>query len=166
MMLKKLSQYYFNAGLKNAKEGMIQTAVENLMKSLRYDNSNAGAWKLIGLCHYRIGRLAAAEYCWSKCVDLDKTDSGTSGYLEEVRNTIGAVTPHFKELFQLFAQKKYKKASMTLQKKIMPILDDQADIYKVQGILLMLRKRKRKALHQWKKVFEIDCIGVPGGWYL
>ena len=165
-MLDRLSRYYFNKGLENAKAGMISTAVENLGKSLNYDRSNPETWKLIGLCFYRLGRLTAAEYCWTKCLHYGKTDPSAEEYIEDIRLIAVTLKPHIIALFQLSSQKKYKKASIVFRKNIIPVLNSHVDAYNYLGILYMLSGRKRKAFKEWKKALQIDHSGIKAVRYL
>ena len=165
-MFDRLSHYYFNKGLENAKAGMISAAVENLRKSLSYNISNTEAWKLIGLCFYRLGSLSTAEYCWTSCLRYGEADASVEEYIKNTRAVAVKVKPYMEELFQLSSKKKYKKASSVFRKNIIPVLNSQADVFNYLGILYMLSGRKRKALKEWKKALLIDCSGVSAVRYL
>lgn len=159
-MIDRLSRYYFVKGLKNAKEGMISAAIKELRKSLSYNRSNTEAWKLTGLCFYRLGRLATAEYCWEKCLYHGETDAAVEEYIKDVRMTAEKVMPYTEEVFLMSLKKKYKKASAVFRKKVIPVLNSQADAFSYLGILHMLSGHKRKALKEWKRALRIDCSGV------
>lgn len=165
-MLDKLSQYYFNKGLENAKAGMISIAVENLGRSINYDRSNSKAWKLIGLCFYRLGRLAAAEYCWIKCLQYGGTDSSVEEFIREIRYIAVVMKPHLVSSLHFSSQKKYRKALKVFRKKIIPVLDSQADAFNYMGILYMLSGHKQKAFREWKKALQIDSSNIKAARYL
>ncbi|MDO8685052.1 MAG: hypothetical protein Q7J78_00100 [Clostridiales bacterium] len=167
-MIDRLSYHYFNAGLENAKARMISAAVDNLWKSLSYDRSNNEAWKLLGLCCYRLGRLGTAEYCWTQCLYLHngEADPSVYDYIKDVRMTAEKVRPYITAAFDLSTQKKYKKASTVFRKNVIPFLNCQADIFNCLGILYKQAGRKRKALREWKKALIIDYSGKTAAWYI
>ena len=165
-MLDRLSRYYFNKALKNAKEGMISAAIEDLRKSLGYKRSSTDTWKLTGLCFYRLGRLAAAEYCWKRCLYYGETDAAIEEYIKDVRMTAEKVMPYTEEVFMMSLKKKYKKASAVFGKKVIPALKSQADAFNYLGILHMLSGHKRKALKEWKKALQLDCSGASAVQYM
>lgn len=63
-MIDNLSYYYYNIGLERARKRDITHAIDALSVAVALKEDNIAAWNLLGLCHYRIGKLPTAEYCW------------------------------------------------------------------------------------------------------
>ena len=165
-MLDKLSRYYFNEGLKKAKDGMISSALCDLKKSIDYCPNNMEAWKLAGLCFYRLGRLAAAERCWAVCLQSGGTDADAEGYIKDVRVLEEKVEPLMAEVYMCSSKKKYGKAASVFSKKVLPVLNSQADAFSFLGILRMLSGCKRKASREWRNALLLDASSVPAVRYL
>ena len=165
-ILERLSRHYYGKGLECAREGKISAAVDELRKSVGYAGGNAQSWKLAGLCFYRLGRLAAAEYCWTMCLKYANNDPAAAEYLDDVRKTSGKVGPFMEEISGAISGKRYGKAARIFRRNVLPVLDGQADAHDYLGILYMLSGRKKKAAKEWKKSLAIDRSGMHAAWYM
>lgn len=174
-MTDKLFGYFYNKGLENSKDNDITGAIRALIKAISIKGNDTTGWNLLGLCYYRLGDLATAEYCWAASLQINgEAENEAINYLECVKNEIEFVKENIIPVKDLLIQKKYKKALKVFENKVLWkkikkddssnnsessvnfLAKEHAIFLNYAGLLYMLNKKRKKALILWKKAIRLD----------
>ncbi len=165
-MFKNLSLFYYNKGLRLAREDEIEPAVENLAKAVCYSSDNIEAWNLAGLCYYRLGQYKTAEHCWMRSVKQRREGNAAGDYLADLRNTLEETYPYFTQVASLCRDEKYGRAAGILSKEICGRFDVSTGLLNFLGILRVLDGKTRAAVKCWTTVLSIDKANADAARYL
>lgn len=78
-----LSNSSYNKGLMLCNDDRISEAVVALRESLEFDKKNIDARNLLGLCYFRLGRVAEAIIEWTISYKLKRTDNIAVDYIAD-----------------------------------------------------------------------------------
>lgn len=165
-MLENLSRFYYNKGLRLAREDEIGPAVQNLTKAVSYNSDNIEAWNLAGLCYYRLGKYKTAEYCWTQSVNKRREGNAASDYLADLMNTLEETGPYFSQIASLCQQEKYGQAAGILSKKICSRFDLSIGLLNFLGVLQVLDGKINRAVKCWTTVLSLDKSNADARLYL
>lgn len=165
-MFENLSRYYYNKGLKEARERQISLAVRSLASAVSFDSKNCQAWNLAGLCHYRLGSYKTARWCWQKSMELQPAANGAAAYLDVLEQNLQLAETSLNKVASLAAQKKYREAARILQEEICSRFDFAAALYNYLGVLQVLGGKPGEAAQCWESVLKIDSGNAAAERYL
>ncbi|NSW91117.1 MAG: hypothetical protein HPY74_10690 [Firmicutes bacterium] len=185
-MVDKLFFYYYNMGLKRARNNEITLAVEALSIAVALKGDNIYAWNLLGLCYYRLGKLPTAEYCWMVSLYVNNQDNPASEYIKSVKEEKKALEDCVSSITALIGEREYKKALKVLQKKLQKSrgfirkfilknnntderdseINDNVMMLNYIGLLYMLSGKRKKALKAWGKALLLDAANPQALMYI
>ena len=85
----RLSNTFYNDGLKKAKIRDLSGAITSLKKSLQYNRANIAARNLLGLVYYGRGDVVEALVEWILSKNIQSHDNIANYYILKVRETPG-----------------------------------------------------------------------------
>lgn len=165
-MIENLSRFYYNQGLRQARERQIGTAVQSLTKSVSYDSGNIQAWNLAGLCYYRLGKYKTAQYCWKQSLQRQVAGNAAAEYLADLSSDLEEAAPYFAMVASLSKNRKYKQAAAVLSKEICSRFDSGTALLNYLGLLLALSGRISGAVKCWTTALSIDRSNAAAAQYL
>ena len=165
-MFKNLARFYYNKGLRLAREDQIKPAVNNLIKAISYSSDFIEAWNLAGLCYYRLGNYETAKYCWVQSVNKPWKENGASQYLADLRNDLEEADPYFSQVASLCRQEKYGEAAEVLDKEICSKFDLSTALLNLLGVLQVLDGKTYRAVKSWRTVLSFDKSNTDAPRYL
>ncbi|MEW6623618.1 MAG: tetratricopeptide repeat protein [Bacillota bacterium] len=165
-MFRNLSCFYYNKGLRLAREDQLGPAVQSLTKAVAYNSDNIEAWNLAGLCYYRLGKYKTAEYCWTQSVNKRHEENAAGFYLADLRSTLEETGPSFSQVACLCRQEKYGQAAGILSREICSRFDLSTGLLNFLGVLWALDGKTNKAVKCWTTVLSLDKSNADAMVYL
>lgn len=156
-----LSATYYNKALELCREDRISEAVGELRKSLEFDKKNVDSRNLMGLCYYRLGRVANALIEWSISYKLKNTDNIAIDYIAELESAreadamYGAITK-YNEALSYANQGNTDMAILNL-KKALEKNKGLIDAMNLLALCYIERGKESDAFKMAEKVLKIDC---------
>ncbi len=95
-----LSALSYNKALELCKEDRISEAISALRESLEYDKKNIDARNLLGLCYYRLGRIADALLQWTLSYKFKRDGNIAVDYMAGLESD--KKTPDMYEAIELY----------------------------------------------------------------
>jgi len=93
----------YDMGVKAAKSGKYEDAIESLHKAVDKDPRNADAWNYLGYSQRKAGQLDAALTSYNNALQIDPTNKGAHEYLGELYLMTDNL-PKAEELLKTLAQ--------------------------------------------------------------
>lgn len=165
-MFKDLSFFYYNEGLRLAREDHIGPVVKNLAKAVSYNSDNIEAWNLVGLCYYRLGKYKSAEYCWIQSMNKRRERNAAADYLANLTNSLAEADKYFSQVSSFCEQKKYGQAAEVLNKEICSRFGQSAGLLNFLGVLRVLDGKTNAAVKCWRTVLSLDKSNTDAVRYL
>lgn len=159
--ITNLSATYYNRALEFCGDDRITEAVAELRKSLEFDKKNIDSRNLIGLCYYRLGRVADALIEWSISYKLKKTDNIAIDYIAELESAreaeamYDAITKYNEALS--FANQGNTDMAILNLKKALEKNKGLVDAMNLLSLCYVERGRESEAFKLAEKVLKIDC---------
>lgn len=155
-----LSVLNYNRGLECCNEDRITEAVVVLRESLEFDKKNIDARNLLGLCYFRLGRVADALIEWTISYKLKKTDNIAVDYIAELEsareaNAMYDAITKYNEALSFANQGNTDMAILNLKK----VLEKNKGLVEAMNLLSLCyieRGRESDAFKLAEKVLKID----------
>lgn len=155
-----LSAISYNKALECCHEDRITEAVIALRESLEFDKKNIDARNLLGLCYYRLGRVADALIEWSISYKFKRTDNLAVDYIAELESAREASAMYdaitkYNEALSFAVQGNTDMAILNLKKA----LENNKNIVEAMNLLSLCyieRGRETEAFKYAEKVLKID----------
>jgi len=165
-MFENLSRFYYNKGLRLAREDQINPAVKNLVKAISFSSDFIEAWNLAGLCYYRLGKYKTAKYFWTQSVNKRWKENAASEYLKDLRNDLEEAEPYFSQVASLCREEKYGEAAEVLDKEICSKFDLSTGLLNLLGVIQVLDGKIYRAARCWRTVLSLDKSNTDAPRYL
>lgn len=155
-----LSVLSYNRGLECCNEDRITEAVVALKESLEFDKKNIDARNLLGLCYFRLGRVADALIEWTISYKLKRTDNIAVDYIAELEsareaNAMYDAITKYNEALSFANQGNTDMAILNLKKA----LEKNKGLVEAMNLLALCyieRGRESDAFKLAEKVLKID----------
>ncbi len=160
MKIQNLSVVSYNKAIECCNEDRITEAVTALKESLEFNKKNIDARNLLGLCYYRLGRVADALIEWTISYKLKRTDNIAVDYIAELESAREANAMYdgitkYNEALSFANQGNTDMAILNLKKA----LEKNKGLVEAMNLLSLCyieRGRETEAFKLAEKVLKID----------
>lgn len=155
-----LSNISYNKALGYCNEDRITEAVAALRGSLEFDKKNIDARNLLGLCYFRLGRVADALIQWTISYKLKRTDNIAVDYIAELESARESAAMYeaieqYNEALSYANQGNTDMAILNL-KKALEKNKGLVDAMNLLSLCYIERGRETEAFKLSEKVLKID----------
>lgn len=155
-----LSNVSYNKALAYCNEDRITEAVAALRGSLEFDKKNIDARNLLGLCYFRLGRVADALIQWTISYKLKRTDNIAVDYIAELESARESAAMYeaieqYNEALSYANQGNTDMAILNL-KKALEKNKGLVDAMNLLSLCFIERGRETEAFRLSEKVLKID----------
>ncbi len=157
----RLSNMYYNDGLRKAQVRDLSGAVESLRQSLKCNRNNVDARNLLGLVYFEMGEAVAALSEWIVSKNLKPEKNIADDFIEEVESNptrLNAINQSMKKYNQALLycdQKSYDLAIIQL-KKVIQSNPNLIAAYQLLGLLYLQARDYERAERILEKGIRID----------
>lgn len=158
--IQNLSVINYNKAIECCNEDRITEAVASLKESLEFDKKNIDARNLLGLCWYRLGRVADALIEWTISYKFKRTDNIAVDYIAELESAREAAAMYdaitkYNEALSFANQDNTDMAILNL-KKALEKNKGLVDAMNLLSLCYIERGRETEAFKLAERVLKID----------
>jgi len=161
----RLSDVFYNKGLRCAKNDNMTDAVTALQKSVTFNKKNIAARNLLGLVYYNIGLVSDALKHWILSVSTEKGNNPARKYLDAFQRDQQQLE-RFADSLRMYnlslAYLKQKSEDMAIiqLKKAIELNENFVDAMNLLCLCYFVSKQKSKALPLVENALRIDSGSV------
>lgn len=158
--IQNLSVISYNKAIECCNEDRITEAIVALRESLEFDKKNIDARNLLGLCYFRLGRVADALIEWTISYKLKRTDNIAVDYIAELEsakeaNAMYDAITKYNEALSFANQGNTDMAILNL-KKALEKNKGLVEAINLLSLCYIERGRESEAFKLAEKVLKID----------
>lgn len=158
--IQNLSVINYNKAIECCNEDRITEAVTALKESLEFNKKNIDARNLLGLCYYRLGRVADALIEWTISYKFKRTDNIAVDYIAELESAREAAAMYdaitkYNEALSFANQDNTDMAILNL-KKALEKNKGLVDAMNLLSLCYIERGRETEAFKLAERVLKID----------
>ncbi len=164
--IMRLSNMYYNDGLKKAQVRDLSGAVESLRQSLKCNRNNIDARNLLGLVYFEMGEAVAALSEWVISKNIKPDRNVADDFIEEIQSNptrLTGINQSLKKYNQALSychQESYDLAIIQL-KKVLQMNSNLIVAYQLLGLLYLHAGefgRARKTLENGRKIDKNNTL--------
>ncbi|MCR5211886.1 MAG: tetratricopeptide repeat protein [Lachnospiraceae bacterium] len=164
--IMRLSNMYYNDGLKKAQVRDLSGAVESLRQSLKCNRNNIDARNLLGLVYFEMGEAVAALSEWVISKNIKPERNVADDFIEEIQSNptrLTGINQSLKKYNQALSychQESYDLAIIQL-KKVLQMNSNLIVAYQLLGLLYIRTGefgRARKTLENGRKIDKNNTL--------
>ncbi len=164
--IMRLSNMYYNDGLKKAQVRDLSGAVESLRQSLKCNRNNIDARNLLGLVYFEMGEAVAALSEWVISKNIKPDRNVADDFIEEIQSNptrLTGINQSLKKYNQALSychQESYDLAIIQL-KKVLQMNSNLIVAYQLLGLLYLKTGeygRARKTLENGRKIDKNNTL--------
>lgn len=159
--ITKLSNKFYNQGLKNLKDNNLSDAIESFYKSIQFNKNNYNSRNLLGLTYFQTGCIGNAIKEWIISSSITKENNLAVYYMEIIQKnssyveTLNEATKIYNKSLKTIKLKNEDLAIIQLKKAI-DINANLLEAYNLLAFCYLSQKNSNKASELVNKVLSKD----------
>ena len=157
----RISNEYYNDGLRKANVRNLSGAIVSLKKSLKIYKYNTDARNLLGLVYYEVGEVVSALSEWVISTSYQPNDNKASQYLREIhnnRNQLEAINQTIKKYNQalMYCKQGSRDLAIIQLKKVLSLNSKLVIGHQLIALLSLQDRQYDKAKKSLRNAGKID----------
>ena len=157
----RISNEYYNDGLRKANVRNLSGAIVSLKKSLKIYKYNTDARNLLGLVYYEVGEVVSALSEWVISTSYQPNDNKASQYLREIhnnRNQLEAINQTIKKYNQalMYCKQGSRDLAIIQLKKVLSLNSKLVIGHQLLALLYLQDRQYDKAKKSLRNAGKID----------
>lgn len=157
----RISNEYYNDGLRKANVRNLSGAIVSLKKSLKIYKYNTDARNLLGLVYYEVGEVVSALSEWVISTSYQPNDNKASQYLREIhnnRNQLEAINQTIKKYNQalMYCKQGSRDLAIIQLKKVLSLNSKLVRGHQLLALLYLQDRQYDKAKKSLRNAGKID----------
>ena len=160
--IQRLSNMYYNDGLRMAEVRNLSGAIISLKKSLKFNKYNIDARNLLGLVYYEMGEVVDALSEWVISKSYQQEDNVAGRYLEAIRENraqLDAINQTIKKYNQalLYCKQDSRDMAIIQLKKVLSLNPKLVKAHQLLALLYLQEEKLEQAKKSLRSAGKIDA---------